>query len=93
MIHMNPMSWPNILVDKDGTPHISGLGNVYIHPHSAAWAVEDVAGTDRLFRSRAVAGLGLSPNVTDSTQPTETGDMYSFGVLAFEVRKNAFICH
>ena len=94
MIHMSPMSQPNILLDKDGTPRISGLGNVYIHPHSAAWVAEGVAGTDQpVSRTRAVAGLGLSPNATDFTQPTKTGDMYSFGVLAFEVRKNAFVYH
>lgn len=90
LIRVISVSQTNILVGKDGALRIGGLGNVYILPHSAAWAVEDGVSTDRLFRSRAVAGLGLSPNVSDSVQPTKTGDVYSFGVLAFEVRKGRF---
>lgn len=46
---------------------------------------------DRLDRSRAdLVGPGLSPNVTDSTQDAKSGDMYAFGVLAFEVGTNFF---
>ncbi|KAF9789884.1 kinase-like domain-containing protein [Thelephora terrestris] len=76
----------NILVDKDGTPRIAGLGNVRIPSHSTARAAESEIGIDRLGRSRVEPPLALSPNVTGPTQPTEASEMYyAFGVMAFEI--------
>lgn len=87
MTHVGLMSQENILVDKSGTPHIAGLGNVHILPHSAALTAEDGADIGQPFRSHAgLAGPALSPKGTDATHPTKTGDMFVFGILAFEVR-------
>lgn len=41
------MSQVNILVDKDGTPHLAGLGNAYVLPGSIAWTMEDRTAADR----------------------------------------------
>ncbi|KAF9645215.1 kinase-like protein [Thelephora ganbajun] len=77
----------NILVDKDGTVRIAGLGNAYVLPHSPAWTADSRTNTDRLCRGRApeLARPGMSPSVPDSTHPTKASDMYAFGVMAFEI--------
>ncbi|KAF9649159.1 hypothetical protein BDM02DRAFT_3186563 [Thelephora ganbajun] len=77
----------NILVDKDGTIRIAGLGNAYVLPHSTAWTAEGGTRTDRLSRSCApeLARPGMLSNVPDSTHPTKASDMYAFGVITFEV--------
>ena len=44
-------------------------------------------GSDQLSRSRApgLARPGTLSNLADPTHPTKAGDMYAFGVMAFEV--------
>lgn len=54
----------NILVDKDGTARIAGLGNASVFLKS-----------------------------TESTCPTEVGDIYAFGVVAWEVLIGSFVWH
>ncbi|KAF9644623.1 kinase-like protein [Thelephora ganbajun] len=77
----------NILVHKDGTVRMAGLGNAYLLPHSPAWAAESGTSTGRLLHSRApeFAGAAMSPNVPDSIHLTKASDMYSFGFMAFEI--------
>ncbi|KAF9644639.1 kinase-like protein [Thelephora ganbajun] len=77
----------NILVHKDGSVRMAGLGNAYILPQSPAWTGESGTSTDRLSRSRApeLVGPGMSQGMSDSTLPTKASDMYSFGVMAFEI--------
>ena len=88
---MSLVAQRNILVDKDGTLRIAGLGNAYILPHSTAFEAECGVGTGGLPRGRIeLAWSEMTSNVTDSTQPTKANDMYSFGVMAFEVRTNSF---
>jgi len=81
------MSQANILIDKDGIPHIAGLGNVAILPQSTAWTVEGRTSADRLSRRRApeLTCPGMLPNANDPTHPTGASDMYSFGVMTWEV--------
>lgn len=88
---MNLIAQANILVDKHGTPRISGLSNVSILPHPTAWGAEGGVDINRLGPSRVeLAGLGLSPNATGSTQPAEPSDMYyAFSVMAFEVQMDS----
>jgi len=90
--HIVYVSQANILVDKDGTPHIGGLGNVRIPPHST---VRDEMGTIKVCRSCApeLARPGMSPNSDDPTHPTKPTDMYAFGVTAWEVRKYQFVLY
>lgn len=89
--HANLIAQANILVDKHGTPRISGFSNVSILPHSTAWEAEGGADINWLGPSHVeFAGLGLSPNATGSTQPAESSDMYyAFGVMAFEVQMDS----
>jgi len=95
VIHIHVLIQANILVNKDSTPRISGLGNAYVLPHAAAWTVEGRTSNHRLSRCRApeLAGLGMSPNVTDAAHPTKASDMYAFGVMAWEVRIDSFEWH
>lgn len=85
------MSQVNILVDKNGTPKIAGLGSASFLPHSAAWG----GGTsgDRLSRGRApeITWPGVPPGLTDSTHSTKASDMYAFGVMTWEVRIAPFV--
>ena len=85
--HIPFASQSNILVDKDGTPRIAGLGNAFILPQGKM-------STDRLSRSRApeLAGLGASSNLANPTHPTKASDMYAFGVMAFEVWTDSSVC-
>ena len=85
-IHLG--SQANILVDKDGVARIAGLGSACILPHLTARSVEVRAGVDRLTRIRPpeLAWPGVSPYPAEPPLPTKAGDMYSFGVVAWEVR-------
>lgn len=85
------MSQVNILVDKDGSPKIAGLGSASFLPHSAGW--EGGTSGDRLFRGRApeITWLEVPPGMNDSTYPTKASDMYAFGVMVWEVRIASFV--
>lgn len=89
----DPMSQANILVDKDGNTRIAGLGNPTTFPHSPALTTGGRVSTDRLSRNRApeMTRPGASQNLTDPTYPTKAGDMYAFGVLAWEVGAGSFV--
>jgi len=91
-IHVRLTPQVNILVDKFGTVHISGLGNAYILPQSTDQTAEGGTSPDRLSRSRApeLTGLGVSPNAADIIHPTKASDMYAFGVMSWEVRTGFF---
>ena len=87
IIHVRLTSQANILVDKDGTPRIAGLGNAFAFSHSTVQKMEGRASADRPPRGHA---LGLtwsvkSPHISDPTYLTEASDMYAFGVMAWEV--------
>lgn len=85
-------SQTNILVNRDGTIRIAGLGNASILRHSTALTVESRTSAGRPLRSPApgMAGPGMSADMTDATHTTKADDVYHFGVMAFEVRKNSF---
>ena len=36
---------------------------------------------------------GVSPRIAGATHPTKAGDVYAFGVMAFEVRKSSSARH
>ena len=89
------LSQANILVDKDGTAWIAGLGNTFILPRPTAGTVpENRTGTIRLSRSHAPGWTWprMSPDRTDPAHPTKADDMYAFGVLAWEVRTGSIYC-
>jgi len=90
-IHSCAVSQANILVDKDGTPHIAGLSNASILPHSTVEGARTSA--DRLSRRRAPELIwpGTSPNANDPTHPTDASDMYAFAVMAWEVCADSFV--
>jgi len=79
----------NILVDKEGTPQIAGLGSASTLSHSSGWTTGDRASSDRLSRNRAPEMI--QPGVAQSTHPTKSSDMYAFGIMAWEVRSNSFV--
>jgi len=78
----------NILVDKEGTVRIAGLGNAIVLPHSTTYPLEGRTNTDRLSCGRApeLTWPGVSQSVADPIHPTKASDMYGFGVVAWEVR-------
>ena len=82
----------NILVDKDGTPRIAGLGNAYILSRSIVWESEGGTSTGRLSRSPRSGSTWreISSNATSVTHPTKAGDMLAFGFAAFEVQTGSF---
>ena len=86
------MRQANILVEKDGAVRIAGLGDASILSHAMTRVVEGGTHTDRLPRhTPRFTWLRKSPNLTDSTHPTKAGDMYAFGVVAWEVRTDSFV--
>jgi serine/threonine protein kinase len=87
--HARPVSQTNVLVDKDGVPHLAGLGNAYILPTSTAWTMARRTGTD-CTHGPELTVPGMSPGCADSTHPTKAVDMYAFGVMAFEVWIDSF---
>ena len=88
--HLRPTSQTNILIDKDGTTHLTGLGNARILPDSPA--VDDGMGTDRTHAPE-LATLGMSLGETHTMHTTKASDMYAFGVMAFEVWRDFFEQH
>ena len=79
------MSQTNVLVNKDGTPRLAGLGNAHILSNSTTWMMEGRAGADRTHAPELTVP-GVSSSGTEATHPTKASDMYAFGVMAFEVR-------
>ena len=77
----------NVLVDKDGTPQISGFGNASILPRSTRGTIGGGASTDQFFRNRApeMTRPGVSLDGADPMHPTKACDMYAFGVMTWEV--------
>jgi len=80
----------NILIDKDGTTRIAGLGDASIPSCSTAWTTEGGASVDRLSRNRAPETT-LSTLSQNPTGLTKASDMYAFGVMAWEVRTDSFV--
>lgn len=91
-IHVRPMCQTNILIDGGGAAWVAGLGNMSIAKTTVS---EGRADADRLSRSHApkLTWPGGSPNTTDPTQPTKAGDMYAFGIMAWEVQTDSLIQH
>ena len=85
----SPDAQANILVDNDGIPHIAGLGNAHILPHSTPWALKDGAVVDQLSYDSPpeLTWSGTFSNLTDV--PTKAYNMYAFGVMAYEVRADS----
>ena len=92
-IHLSVVTQMNILIDRNGTPRIAGLGNGYILPHSAGKAESTTA--ERVSRNCPPESTwpGVSPRITGATHPTKAGDVYAFSVMAFEVRKSSSTRH
>lgn len=85
LCHLGLMSQANVLVDKEGAPHLAGLGNAYIPLHSTIWMLEDRMGTEHAYAPELTAPETLL-DWTDSAHSTKAINMYAFGVMAFEVR-------
>ena len=83
----------NILVDKDGAPHVAGLGNGHIPSHPVGRTGSTAA--KRISRSCQPESNwpGVSPRITGATHPTTAGDAYAFGVMVFEVRESLSAWH
>ena len=85
------MCQTNILIDGGGAAWVAGLGNTSI----AKTVPDGRASVGRLSRGHApeLTWPGGSQNTIDPTQPTKAGDMYSFGIMAWEVRTDSLIQH
>ena len=74
------------MIDRDGTPRLAGLGNVYVLPNSTAWEMENRAGTSRIH-SPEMTVPEVSPGGSDqATHPTKASGICAFGFMAFEVQ-------
>ena len=87
--HLRLVSQTNVLVDKDGAPHLAGLGNAYILPGSTAWIMEGGAVIDRVHAPEP-AVPGMSPAEAEAAHPSKVSDVHDFGLMAFEVRMDSF---
>ena len=73
----------NVLVDSEGTPRIGGLGSAIFKSPVVAWPEEP----DTLTRSSAPEFVHPEAFGLPNTQPTKAGDVYAFGVLAYQVNR------
>jgi len=93
IIHLRLVSQVNILVDKNGIPRITGLGNATVLPSagSATKTERGRASADQLSRYHApeITWPGTPLDPTGPMRPTKASDMYAFGVMAGEVRTNS----
>ena len=77
-------SQTNVLVDSDDTPRIAGLGSALVHWQSSPIAWSD----DSHELTRSSAPELVTPDAFGLTGPqaTRASDIYSFGVLAYQVK-------
>jgi hypothetical protein len=72
----------NVLVGSDGVPRIAGLGSAFIPSFPVAWLEEP----SELTRCSAPELVNPETLGLLKAQTAKESDMYSFGVLAYEVR-------
>jgi len=83
-IFTSTSSQTNVLVDSEDTPRIAGLGSALVH-----WQSSPVAWLDdshELTRSSAPELVTPDAFGLPGPQATEASDIYSFGVLAYQVK-------
>ena len=85
-IHAHVAVQTNILVDKDGTPHIAGLGNAYVLPHFMARTPRTSTELPSHSRASESSWAGMVLHGASATHRTEANDMRAFGAVIFEVR-------
>lgn len=79
-----------ILANKDGTPHIAGLGNAYLLPYSSARTLRSSTELPSDGRAPESSWPGMSLGATSSACLTKANGMCAFGVVIFEVWREPF---